>query len=125
MSSLRVLIADSQSDVRYALRVLLQLVRELNADVLGEVSDAESLHHHIVALNPDLLLLDWHLPGLPSQSRLSVLRLLKPGLKVIVLSGRPELRLEAMNAGADAFISKIDSVEPLIAAIRQVSHAPC
>jgi two-component system nitrate/nitrite response regulator NarL len=125
MSSLRVLIADSQSDVRYALRVLLQLVREFNAEVLGEVSDAESLHHHIVALNPDLVLLDWHLPGLPSHSRLSILRLLKPGLKVIVLSGRPELRQEVLSAGADAFISKIDSVEPLIAAIRQVSHAPC
>jgi DNA-binding NarL/FixJ family response regulator len=125
MAFLRVLIADSQSDVRYALRVLLQLVRELNAEVIGEVSDAESLHHHIVALNPDLVLLDWHLPGLPSQNRLSILRLLKPDVKIIVLSGRPELRQDAFNAGADAFISKIDSVEPLIAAIRQASHAQC
>jgi len=38
-------------------------------------------------------------------------------LAVIVLSGRPEARPAALSAGADAFISKTNLPEELLAAI--------
>lgn len=114
---LRVLVADDQIGVRYALRTLLQLVRELEVEVVGEVADASSLLTQIEALNPDLLLLDWKLPGL---SAVAYLRSLYPHTRIIVLSVRAEARQAALDAGADAFVCKGDPVENLIEAIQRV-----
>jgi DNA-binding NarL/FixJ family response regulator len=116
-NKLRVVVADEQSDVRYALRVLLQLARELNAEVVGETAEAELLVAQLETLNPDLLLLDWKLPGLRSVAHL---RSLYPQARLIVLSVREEVRQSALDAGADAFVCKGDPVESLVTAIRQV-----
>ena len=48
---------------------------------------------------------------------LPALRQACPALSVIVLSGRPEAEDAALAAGADAFISKADPPEQLLAAI--------
>jgi DNA-binding NarL/FixJ family response regulator len=113
-----VVVADYQSDVRYALRALLQLVRDLNSEVVGEAADADTLHRLLDSLAADLLLLDWHLPGLPEPDRLVAIKTQRPTLKIVVLSGTRELRSAAMAAGAHAFYCKLDSVEPLLVAIR-------
>ncbi len=123
MNKLRVIIADSQPDVCYALRVLLQLVRELKAEVLAETNEAGELARQIRKHQPDLLLIDWALDGLPSRDRLAALRGLHPPMCIIVLSNQPELRAEALRAGADEFVSKVSGVEPVIAAIRSVRAA--
>jgi DNA-binding NarL/FixJ family response regulator len=120
MSKLRVVIADSQSDVRYALGVLLQLVRDLDAEVAGEVSSEDQLIRLLDTQDAHLLLLDWNLPGLPDVDRLDRISSRYPQLKIIVLSGRPDARQEALLAGADGFANKIDSVQPLVALIRNL-----
>jgi CheY-like chemotaxis protein len=51
------------------------------------------------------------------------LRELCPGLPVIVLSGQPEVRRTALAAGADAFVSKADPPEQLLAALRSANRA--
>jgi len=40
-----------------------------------------------------------------------------PGLRVLVLSARPETRSDALASGADAFVCKMDSPEKLLEAI--------
>jgi DNA-binding response OmpR family regulator len=47
---------------------------------------------------------------------LMILRKLIHGVKVIALSGNPEISSLALEAGADAFICKCDSVNRLLAA---------
>lgn len=117
---LRVVVADEQADVRYALRTLLQLARELEAQVVGEAVDAASLLAQLEAQQPDMLLLDWQLPGL----RLAGLRALYPSLPIIVLSVRSEARQAALTAGALAFVYKGDPVERLIEAIHTARPTP-
>lgn len=114
---LRVLIADDQADVRYALRTLLQLAPGLDVEVVGEVADGGSLLAEIEARQPDVLLLDWKLPGLRT---LAYLRFLYPHTSMIVLSLRAEARQAALDAGADAFVYKGGPVEQLVAAVQQV-----
>ncbi|MBL8166470.1 MAG: response regulator [Anaerolineae bacterium] len=120
LTPMRIVVADSQSDVRYALRVLLQLVRELHVEVIAEVMDADGLYRVLSSRTADLLLLDWSLPDLPQERRLQVVREKSPGMRIIVLSGRPEVQEQVLASGADAFVSKIDSVGPLINAIRSL-----
>ncbi len=112
---LRVLLADDQPAVRSALRLVLE--QEPDVDVVGEVAEAEQLLAEAGVVRPDLLLLDWELPGLPAADLLSALRSLCPDTRVVALSGRPEARGPALTTGARAFVSKGDPPERLLAII--------
>jgi CheY-like chemotaxis protein len=76
-----------------------------------------------MALQPDLILLDWELPGLSgattARSVLNTLFACCPTLQVIVFSGRPEAGRHALAAGANQFVSKAAPPEQLLAALRQ------
>jgi len=91
---MRIVIADDQASVRSALKLLLE-------DILRTV-------------RPDVILLDWELPGLMHAGELAALRVQCPELQVLILSGRPEAQREALVAGASAFVSKGDPPERLI-----------
>jgi DNA-binding NarL/FixJ family response regulator len=118
---MRIFLADHESNVRYGLRVLLEERPEF--EVVGEAADAENLLAQIEAACPDLVLLSWGLPGLAGADLLPALRGVCGDLYVIVLSGRPEARQAILDAGANAFISKVESPEQLLAAIASAEHA--
>jgi DNA-binding NarL/FixJ family response regulator len=112
---MRVLLADDQAKVRSALRLVLQ--QQPDIEILGEAVDTTGLLDWVKAVEPDVILLDWELPGLPTITLLPVLHDRQPSVHVIALSGRPEARQAAQEAGADAFVSKGDPPECLISAI--------
>ena len=112
---MRILLADGESNVRYGLRVLLEERPEF--EVVGEAADAEDLLAQIETACPDLVLLSWGLPGLAGADLLPILRSVCDEVYVIVLSGRPEACQAILDAGANAFVSKVESPERLLAAI--------
>ena len=112
---MRVLIADDQPQVRSALRLLLE--QEVGVMVVGEADNAEQALELTKEQRPDLVLLDWELPGHNDASALAELRAAWPGLVVIALSGRPEARQAALAAGVDAFVSKGYPPERLLAVV--------
>lgn len=112
---MRILLADDQPRIRFALRALLDRQPELQ--VVGEAGNADDLRAQILTTDPDLVLLDWELPGRRTERSPAVLHAQHPKLVIIALSGRPEARQAALAAGADAFVSKTDPPERLLAAI--------
>jgi len=112
---MHILLADDESKVRSALRLLLG--QDAGLSVVGEAAEAAELLSQLRATCPDLLLLDWELPGQQGGDLLLAVRRCCPTLSVIALSGRPEARREALAAGADAFVSKVDPPERLLAAM--------
>jgi DNA-binding NarL/FixJ family response regulator len=113
---MRVLVADDQARVRSALRLLLD--QEPDICICGEASDAWVLLDQVKATGPDLVLLDWELPGSQAGEVLRTLRQSHPALRVVALSGRPEARRAALLAGADGFVSKGDPPEELVRVLR-------
>ena len=113
----RVLIADKVPHVRSALRLLL--CQATDVTIVGEAADAE----HAVALaqeqRPDLVLLEWELPGQNGSSVVADLQAARPGLAVIAFSARIEARGASLDAGADSFVSKLDPPERLLAAMAE------
>ena len=111
---MRIVVADCQTRVRFALRTLLK--RQNGLEVVGEAATAAELLDQVKLTQPDLVLLHWRLqetaPGLMRR-----LQSLCPGLRVIALSARCETRSEALRAGAEAFIWKTEQPERLLAAI--------
>jgi len=116
---MRVLVADDKPEVRSALRLLLEQLPGVT--VVGEAIGADSLLAQASALCPDLMLLDWELPGLHAVELLPGLRARCPRLSVIVLSSRPEDHRPALATGADAFVSKGDAPEQLLKAVSDCS----
>ena len=115
---MRVMVADDQPDVRSALRLLLE--QALSLDVAAEARDASTLLSHLESASPDLLLLDWELPGAEPTALVAQLHARLPNLLVLVLSGRPETRQAATVAGAAGFIDKCEPAEVLVAAVRRL-----
>lgn len=117
---MNILVADDQPKVRSALKFLLE--QDPGLKVVGEVAEAKALLPAVKASCPDVILLDWELPGLNSTGTLDVLRACSR-LTVVALSGRPEARQAALAAGADAFVSKGEPPENLLMALDALNSA--
>jgi DNA-binding NarL/FixJ family response regulator len=114
--AIHILLADDELTLCSALR--LRLEQEPGMTVVGEAAEASSAQQNTARLRPDLLLLDWELPGATGTALLDSLHMAAPGMRIIALSSRPEARPAALAAGADAFVSKGDPPDCLLAAIR-------
>jgi len=114
---MRILIADTQPKVRFALRVLLE--RQPGLELVGDVVDAEALLARMETTCPDTVLLDWELPGMAMDALIPALRNIRSGLIIIALSGRWEACRTSMAAGVDAFVSKSSPPEQLLSAITE------
>ncbi len=116
---MRVLLADGKPVLRSAMRLLLE--QEADVNIVAEVADVEILLAVAEDVRPDLVLLDWELPGLQSGTLapavFSTLNACCPNVKIIVLSGRPEAGRPALAAGASCFVSKADPPERLLEAL--------
>jgi DNA-binding NarL/FixJ family response regulator len=115
----RFLLADDNSDLRSALRLMLET--RLNAPLVFEAVDHAQLIDQSLAHRPDCLILDWELRGFADHSCLDALHDLLPDLKIIVISARPEAAAAAAAARADAFICKTDPPIEILNAIYRLN----
>jgi len=116
MIELRILLADDQERVRYALRALLR--QQPGFKVIGEAENARELLALVEVLEPDLVLLDWNLPDMTGENVMLSLRNTNKDLSVIVISGQIEVKEAAFEAGAIAFFSKANPPDRLVDAIQ-------
>lgn len=118
---MRVLLADDEPKVRSALRLMLEQLKKV--EVVEEVDNAQELTARLNGQHgssrPDLLLLDWELPGLHPGASISEL-CSRNDLKVIILSGRCQAPQAALASLADAFISKYEPPDNLVAALQKM-----
>jgi DNA-binding response OmpR family regulator len=72
------------------------------------------------AANPDLLILDWMLPGLSGPELCRRLRVTGNKVPVIILTARDDVRdrVAGLDAGADDYVVKPFSIEELLARVR-------
>lgn len=114
----RILVADNDARVRSALQILLK--QEPGQLVVRESADLGGLAAQIRQFKPDLVLLDWELPGRPAAALLLALHGLDYHPLVIVLGRRPESEQEALAVGADAFVCKADPPDRLLDTLRRL-----
>lgn len=117
---MRVLLADDQLNVCSALRLLLE--QEAGVSAVTEARNSSEVLAQLTKSCPELVLLDWELPGRKPAELVPLMRRICPQLFVIGLSSCPEARHAALRAGADDFVSKGDTPERLLAAITECWH---
>ncbi len=93
--------------------------------VIGTAERGDQALELLPALKPDIALIDLAMPGLPGLETIPQLRALMPQLRIIALTvmDTPGFRQAALNAGADAFISKAALRTELILTIRRLMTA--
>ncbi|MBZ9566934.1 MULTISPECIES: phosphate regulon transcriptional regulator PhoB [Modicisalibacter] len=120
MTSKTVLIVDDEPSIREMIAVALEMAdyRVLEAD------NAQDAHALIVDSQPDLLLLDWMMPG---TSGIELARRLKreettAELPIIMLTAKSEEdnKILGLEAGADDYITKPFSPRELVARLKAV-----
>jgi two-component system, OmpR family, phosphate regulon response regulator PhoB len=120
MQDIKVLIVDDEAPIRDMLRMALEL-----ADFTCiEADSAQRAHAAIVDNAPNLILLDWMLPG---SSGIELLRRLKrdegtKDIPIIMLTAKVEEdnKIQGLEVGADDYVTKPFAPKELIARIKAV-----
>jgi two-component system nitrate/nitrite response regulator NarL len=121
--AIRVMCVDDSRDILDLLLATLSRVEGIRCD--RGFSDAQSLLAHLSAQPynssdlPDVIVLDWSMPGVSPKTALMVIAQGWPSVKVVVFTAHPrEMVLEeAMAAGAWDVVEKNQGMQALIAAI--------
>jgi two-component system KDP operon response regulator KdpE len=114
----RLLIVDDESAIRWALRKTLQ-------DMNFEIVEAESGEQSIALVRTirfDALLLDVGMPGMNGIEVCKKIRKLAPlvGIVMLTVKSAEEDKIEALDAGADDYITKPFHVRELAARLRAI-----
>jgi DNA-binding NarL/FixJ family response regulator len=116
MRRLRVLVVDDHQMLREALVGLLELA---GFEVVGAVADGADATVLATELAPDLVLMDLSMPVMNGLDATRLLREVVPEVAIVVFSAfdSPELKRQAFDAGAVAYLPKGSSNERLRATI--------
>jgi CheY-like chemotaxis protein len=115
---IRLLLVDDHKAVRKAFAFSLK--NELDIEVIGEAGGGLAALEQIRQLLPDVVLMDINMPGMNGIEATRRIREEFPHIQVIGLSmyESREQGAAMQNAGARAYVSKSDSYDSLLAAIR-------
>jgi len=115
---LRVLLVDDHQIVREGLATLLGEQQDM--EIVGQAGDGREAIDLASRLEPDVVVMDIHMPGMTGDEATRQIKLRRPGTRVIALSMCDEAQMsEAMRqAGAEIYLVKTTPSEQLLAAVR-------
>lgn len=121
MLEIRVLVVDDNEMVRQALRLRLQ--SEPRLIFVGELPDTSRLLDEVARTTPDIVVLDYDVPGPEPLELLKHLSERFTGVRVIILSGTisPSLLDKAVEAGAWGYLSKTTDISNVMNGIARVA----
>jgi two-component system, NarL family, nitrate/nitrite response regulator NarL len=114
---IRILVVDDHTLFRRGLIALL--ARDPQLHVVGDAADAGEALRRAQELQPDLVLLDNHLPGVNGVDALPALRDAAPGARVVMLTVSEDEQdlAAALRGGACGYLLKTMEGEALVQAI--------
>jgi DNA-binding NarL/FixJ family response regulator len=115
---IRILMVDDRIDFRLAFAGLLEGQQDLKVvSQAGSLAEARTMLEGV-----DVALIDRGLPDGDGLELMGDLRAVNPGARVFVISSTAEMihPTDAIEAGAEGVIDKLDTPERIFAAIREV-----
>jgi DNA-binding NarL/FixJ family response regulator len=114
---MRVVIAEHEESVRSALRLLMD---EMGWKVVGEVAQIDELMKEVTHTEPDVLLLNWDLPGFRAGVHLYTLRSRAQNTQIIALNTCEKPM--PVPLGVDLIICKNHAPDTLFKALESISE---
>ena len=119
-AAIRLLVVDDHNLFRRGLVALL--AQDARLQVVGEAGDANQALSVARRLQPDLILLDNHLPGVHGVDAIADLKQAVPGVRILMLtvSENVDDMAAGLRAGADGYLLKTIHTEDLCESICKV-----
>lgn len=118
--SISIVLVDDQAIVRAAFKSLLERVPHFK--VVGDAGDARAGVELVQKLKPDVVVLDITMPGLSGIDAVGPLKKASPHTRVLMASQHEGMKFvqQALQAGADGYLSKDSEPEELGLAIESI-----
>jgi DNA-binding NarL/FixJ family response regulator len=118
---INLMIVDDHTIMREGLKRLFELDKDIH--IAAEAADGLQALERLRTMHVDLLLLDISMPGLSGEALISRLVHQHPRLPILVLSmhNDPHVAMRVLRSGATGYLTKTQSPETLIAAVKKVS----
>jgi DNA-binding NarL/FixJ family response regulator len=118
---INLMIVDDHTIMREGLKRLFELDKDIH--IAAEAADGLQALERLRTMRVDLLLLDISMPGLSGEALISRLVHQHPRLPILVLSmhNDPHVAMRVLRSGATGYLTKTQSPETLIAAVKKVS----
>ncbi|HEV2659226.1 MAG TPA: response regulator transcription factor [Ktedonobacteraceae bacterium] len=122
METIRILIADDHAPFREGLRALLR--SEADMEMAGEAATGEEAIRLAAPLQPDVILMDLHMPGVNGIAATQAILATSPHISILVLTmfEDDDSVFAALQAGARGYLLKGALKAEIVRAIRGVSH---
>jgi len=119
----RILFVEDNDVFREALELLFSLRDDV--EVVASVADGTAAVPACIEHDPDVVLMDYRLPGLDGVQATKALRAACPGVAVVCLTASARSReMEALQAaGATACLTKDQELEEIVAAIKRAAES--
>ncbi len=116
-----IFLVDDHTVLRQGLHLILEEVEDMQ--VVGEAGTGTEALAMIPAVDPDVVLLDIHLPDMSGVDVAKGLKArgVRAHIIILTVSDRHQDLIEAIRAGARGYLLKSSSAEQVIHAIRQVN----
>ena len=121
IKKMRILVVDNQPRARQSMKALLGAWYP--AAKLREAADGYEAVQLVEEFQPDVILMDARMPRLSGLEAIRYIKGKSPHIKIIVLSMYTDIKVEALVAGADAFVSKSDPPEKLRETLKDIFAA--
>lgn len=121
MAKLRVFLVDDHNVVREGLKGLIDAQKDM--EVVGEAADGLTACERVLAVGPDVVIMDLSMPGVGGAEATERLKRARPDIKVLALTvheDRTYLK-QVLEAGASGYVLKRAVAEELIRAVRTVA----
>lgn len=120
MGPLRIVLADDHELIRVGLRAILE-ARE-GWSVVAEATNGEEAVDLVLALKPDVTLLDIAMPKLNGLDAAKQILAQRTQTKILLLSAldSSEVISEVLDSGAKGYVLKSDAARDLVAAVEAV-----
>lgn len=121
MKAIRTYLIDDHHVLRQAVAALLEAEDDIS--VVGQSGDARLGIAEVLAMQPDIVVVDLKMPGMSGLSAIGELAKSLPsaGLIVFTMYDNPAYVWETMNAGARGYLLKSATKDDLLRAVRAVS----
>jgi DNA-binding NarL/FixJ family response regulator len=119
---IKIFIADDHQIIREGVKKII--AGEGDIRVVGEAENSIVLKEKLMDSDADIILLDLSMPGTDFFGLISEVKKISPNTGILIVTMYPpeSYALRAFESGANGFISKNDTVDNLVTAIRSIIH---
>jgi DNA-binding NtrC family response regulator len=114
----RFAIADDDADALFLMSRMIERLYPQSS--ISMFSNAEDALAHIRTTGTDLLITNHGMGEMTGTEMIRLLRAQKVEIPIVMVSGNPEVRKEAEEAGANAFVEKSLDMKSIEACIREL-----